>query len=348
MSERTEGAPYFRLFAGFAKAGGSPLYERLALAAAEDPQMLAVAAQARKGQPQANILLGAVHALLLGGADDPLKDYYPSCGGARPADDGDVYGVFKSFVERNREALAPIIASRVTNTNEVGRSALVYPALDVVACETGEPLKIVEIGPSAGLNLNWHRYGYRYRNVAGETLLARQTNASLVLESELRGARAPDLSHGTPAVESSLGIERNPVDLADPDARLWLRALIWPERTDRLARLDAALSVATAHPPRIEHADATRDLARHIRSLGSGPVCIFHTLVTYQMSESEQAAFDSMLDAAASERALYVISVEWEKDHYALQLSRREGARISRRELAACDPHGGWLEWMEN
>ena len=40
--------------------------------------------------------------------------------------------------------------------------------------------------------------------------------------------------------------DRAPVDLADPIARRRLRAFVWADQFDRLARLDAAIAAALA------------------------------------------------------------------------------------------------------
>jgi len=346
LTDRTDGAAYFRTFAGFARNGGSPLYERLALAAADDPEMLALATQVRSGQPQANTLLAAVHLLLLKGEQHPLGAYFPSCGGTRKANEGDPYSVFCDFVAQYRAALIPILTTRVTNTNDVGRSALIYPALDIIARETEQPLSLVEIGPSAGLNLNWYRYGYHYINEVGEPPIERNLGAGLILASQLKGAKRPSLSAELPAVAAAIGLELNPVDLTSAEERLWLRALIWPERLDRMARFDAALEIARNHLPRIVEGRAERDLETAMKDLPSGPLCIIHTHVLYQFDAAAKAAFESALDAVAKSRPLYRLSVELDGHDYPIQLSRSErGAREVRR-LAHCDPHGAWIEWL--
>ena len=342
--DRVAGAPYFKSFAVFARNGGSPLYERLALDIAGDREMLAFAALARPEQPQANVLFAAVHALLLSGAKHPLTEYYPSCGGKRAADDG-AYPEFKSFVAHERERLETLIRTRVTNTNEVGRSALLYPAYDVIAGETDAPLNIIEIGPSAGLNLNWFRYGYRYLKEA-EPLLARNDRAALFLSSELHGPRQPKLAQHLPEIRSITGLELNPVELSSPHERLWLRALIWPERLDRLRRLDAALAIAEQHPPRIERGSASADLAKLIALAPPGPLTIAHTLVTYQFSPEQLAAFEWVLKNASRSRSIYEVGVEWDGSHYPISLTRYRAGESQREELARCDPHGGWIEWL--
>ena len=344
VRDRVAGAPYFRSFARFARDGGSPLYERLALAIAEDAEMLALAALARAEQPQANILFGAVHALLLSGAQHPLTEYYRSCGGARPADDG-AYPAFKSFVDREREHIEPIIKTRVTNTNEVGRSALLYLAYDFIARETGVPLNIIEIGPSAGLNLNWLRYGYRYTGEHGAAL-TRNEEAALILCSELRGRRQPVLAPKLPEVDWIVGLELNPVDLSAPQERLWLRALVWPERLDRMKRLDAALAIAAQCPPRILRGDAAGDLSMLIDGMPAGPLTIAHTLVTYQFDRQALDALESVLRQASGERAVYEVGVEWDGSSYPISLIRRHAGKAQGVALARCDPHGGWIEWL--
>lgn len=74
----------------------SPLYERIARGVAEDPEVLAIAARTRPGQPVPNALLAAVHALLLGGTAHPLAAYYPSLAGDE-ARQGDPYPAFHDF-----------------------------------------------------------------------------------------------------------------------------------------------------------------------------------------------------------------------------------------------------------
>jgi hypothetical protein len=349
MAERTAGAPYFRQFAEFARAGRSPLYERLSLEIAKDPDVLAFAGLAREGQPQANVLFGAVHALLLGGAKDPLAAYYPSCGGTRAAGDGDVYAAFQDFVVRNRAALEPMVRSRITNTNEVARAALTYPAFDFIARETKAPLQIVEIGPSAGLNLNWHRYGYRYTDEAGKPIIERGGEREFVLTAELRGAKRPALAAELPEVRHTRGLEQSPVDLTSRDERLWLRALIWPERLDRLARLDAAIDIAIRYPPPITAGDAVRDLAATLATFDARlPVTIVHTLVIYQWGKTALAAFESLLGELSGGREIFRVFIEWDHQDagYPLGLARYAKGECMETVLARCDSHGGWLEWL--
>lgn len=57
----------FRNFSVKECKGSSDLYEHLSLQISEDSELLALASHAQPGQPIPNLLLGAVHYLLLKG-----------------------------------------------------------------------------------------------------------------------------------------------------------------------------------------------------------------------------------------------------------------------------------------
>src|SRR3569833_841184 len=156
-------ADYWDFFAKDALKTGSVLYSRLSAGIGGDEELKALAARARKGQPHANLILAAVHFLLLRGADDPLKRFYATVGGTVSAQHEDPFPDIAAFVRKHRAAIEPMIATRVTTTNEVGRSAVLHPAFAVAAITAGSPLSRIDLGPSAGLNLIWDKYGLRYR-----------------------------------------------------------------------------------------------------------------------------------------------------------------------------------------
>ena len=337
---------YWAFFASEALRGHSPLYQRLALGVRETPELQALAAHARKGQPHANILFGAVHYLLLGGLSDALADYYPS---VRPAarPQGDVFPLFAAFCKANERDLLPLIKTRVTNTNEVARSATLYPAFDFIARETGEALHLIEIGPSAGLNMNWDRYLYSYMR-DGRVAIERGAHGSKVhLTPELRSAAVPPLLARMPEVANRVGLELNPVDLSKPEDRLWLKALIWPELTARFARFDGAMEVALAHPQRIWPGDALALLPDAVtRELPpNGAAVVYHSHVTYQFSEEMRARLNELLMTLSCKRPIYRLSIEWDGADYPINLGRYDGGEPTRRTLGHCDPHGSWLGW---
>ena len=335
---------YWAFFAAEAKRGGSPLYERLALGMREDDKLRAMAAKVKAGQPQANIILAAVHAMLLGGVDHPLADHYKS---VRPngTPKGDAFPLFRDFCLTHERTLTPVIETRVTNTNEVARSTSLYPAFDVIGRETKAPLHLVEIGPSAGFNLNWDRYRYTYR--LGEQSLARgPADARLSLEGTMRGTRLPDLAATFPRIASRVGLELNPVDLQSAEDRLWLKALIWPELTPRFQRLEAAIATALAHPHRIIVGDALANIESTVNALpASGVTVVYHSHVTYQFSDDMRARMNATIEALSRARPIYRVSIEWDGGDYPVQIGRYENGEVAKRTIALCDPHGSWLDW---
>jgi len=335
---------YWDFFAANARRVGAPLYERLSQGIGGDEGLREFANGVRTGQPPANVLFAAVHFLLLRGAQHPLRNFYANLGGSASGEDP--FPSFKDFVETHRGALAPLIASRVTNTNEVGRSALLAPAFRALAKEAGEPLHLIELGPSAGLNLVWDRYGVRYRR-GDEVFSMDVPNAALTLECALRGDKLPPLGTA-PKIASRVGLERHPVDLSDPDVRDWLKALVWPDQVSRFAQLDKALGAIAHTKPNIRTGDALALLPDALAETPEDqPVCVYHTMVIYQFSDEMREALDAILIVASLRRPVWRISLEsaLSGDTPLLLYSYRDGNK-EKRTLALCHPHGAWLEWL--
>jgi hypothetical protein len=225
-----------RRFAGFAQreCHASPLYEQLALGIADDPQLLAIATQARQDQPTPNLFLAAVHFLLLQGLPHPLAAFYPSLSPTTPSAE-DPYPSFHAFCLEHAEAIRSLIGTRLVQTNEVQRCACLLPAFTHVAARTGgRPLALVEIGASAGLNLLWDRYGYDY----GDERRCGDANSPVQLACSIHGGLHPPLPAALPTVATRVGLDLHPLDVRDPDAALWLRALVWPDEVGRAELLD--------------------------------------------------------------------------------------------------------------
>ena len=89
------------------------------------------------------------------------------------------------------KTLAPEIRGLLAlgcQTNEVGRSAALLGGFLEVAHRAGLPLRILEVGASAGLNLNWDRYRYE-SGKSGEPVEVERIDAATFLERELADAR---------------------------------------------------------------------------------------------------------------------------------------------------------------
>src|SRR6185312_13111388 len=84
--------------------------------------------------------------------------------------------------------------------------------------------------------------------------------ASLTLACEIRGPVAPP-PISLPPVITRVGVDLDPVDLADPEARAWLQACAPPEAS-ALSRLAAAVDIARRHPATIIAGDIIDVLPR--------------------------------------------------------------------------------------
>jgi hypothetical protein len=342
---RMSGIDYWTFFAEDAKRTGSLLYSRISAGISQDDELKALCAHARPGQPHANMILGAVHFLLLRGSDHPLKRFYGTLGGTVSARADDPFPDFRDFVQRHRDAVLTLIATRVTNTNEIGRSALLHPAFRSVARETLHALSLIEVGPSAGLNMIWDSYGVRYLRNGASVATVNET-ASLVIDCELRGERTPPVAP-MPHIAGRLGLELNAVDLSKADDRDWLRALIWPDQTARLARLDRAIELFMMRRPMVRAGDALDLLPDVLAEIPSDQVpCVYHTIAVYQFSREMKQALEDLLTVAGLRRPVWRISFEFNGELYILSKVRYADGLREEERLASCHPHGTWLEWL--
>lgn len=323
----------------------SVLYRRLASAVAEDPEILALAAFAGAGQPEPNLLFGAVHFLLLGGAHHPLAKFYPTVAG-EGAREGDPSPAFRAFCREQRPALEALLAQRRVQTNEVGRAAVLLPGLAWTAEKAGErALALIDVGASAGLLLLFDRYRYLY---GSEKALGPRESA-VVIRCETRGGLFP-LPEEMPDVASRVGIDTHPISPRDPREALWLRGLVWGDQPERLRRLDAALALAVSDPPRLVSGNAAELLPALLRDLPREVVpCVFHSHAFNQFPGEARERFVRVLEAASEDRELYRLSFENSGSAHALSSSRfHHGRQTDEWQLADCQAHGGWIEWQQH
>jgi hypothetical protein len=260
-----------RLFAASPRHfAGSPLYSRLGQVVAADGRLLAIATQARTGQLPPNLLFASVHYLLMRDSAHELAAWYPSLGGIATGDPGPAFTAF--CLDRRAEIVA-LMRRRLVQSNVVKRSLVLRAGLAAVASMTREPVTLVEVGCSAGVHLRFDDYRYEF---AGRTW--GKASSSVVVSTAWRdGAAPPDLDP-VPAIADRVGIDLNPIDATDPDERLWLRALVWPENTAQAALQDAALKVVANDPPRTVAGDVVDVLPQVVAGVPGGtPVVVFHS-----------------------------------------------------------------------
>jgi len=336
----------FRRFAEAECRGSSPLYERLALSIAGDGELLALAAHAPPEQPAPNLFLAAVHFLLLEGAGvTPLARLYPSLVD-EPCPPAAAAVAFREFCLAHGEAVRRLVTTRRVQTNEVGRCAYLLPAFGLVSRLAGErPLALIEIGTSAGLNLLWDRYGYRY----GVEEAYGDAGSPVQLACQPRGDIHPPLPRRIPSVATRVGVDLRTIDVDDPREVLWLEALVWPEHRERARALRSAIAVARQHRPRLVAGDGLALLPGLLSATPAGAApCVFHTHTVNQLAAEARARLSGLLEEQGHAREIYRVSAEWlGTPHPQLELAAWRGGRGEHRVLADCDPHGRWLAWRD-
>jgi hypothetical protein len=322
----------------------SPLYARLAQGIAQDPAVLSIAAQARPDQPLPNLFLAAVHFLLLQRPRQALAVFYPNLSAGNLVT-GDPYPSFRAFCLAHAEAIRLLIATRLVQTNEVRRCACLLPAFALIAARTeGRPLALVEIGTSAGFNLFWDRYGYDY----GDGRRYGDTHSPVQLTCRVLGALHPPLPMTWPTVATRVGLDLHPLDVGDPDAALWLQALVWPDEAGRAELLKRALEMIRRNPPRLVGGDALDRLPAVLATVPDKHVlCVFHTHTINQFSVEARGRLSEILAARATTRDLYRVSIEWlGTEHPHLELGVFEHGQQTAQLLAHCGSHGEWIQWL--
>ena len=329
----------FRTFAGQCRES-SPLYQRLATGTAEDPELLGLAAQARKGERVANLLFAAVQFLLLKGTSHPLASFYKNSS----APLGDPYPDFRAFCLEHAATIVELISTRAVQTNEVRRSALLLPAFVLVSRQaSGRPLHLVEIGAAAGLNLLWDRYGYDY----GDDLRSGDLNSPVQINCSLRGRFTPPVPAALPEVDRRIGVDLFPIDAGDRQETQWLRSLIWPGDSERTSLLENALALARREKPEIIAGDGVTLLPELLAEVPrEAALCIVRVFTNLSPEAREQ--FTAALAHYGAQRNLWVISTRRgarDSESVLALVSYRNGVRSEAR-LANCENHGRWIEWL--
>lgn len=206
-------AQAFIKFAANECRGSSTLYELLSNEVATDVSILTLCERANPGQPIPNLLFGAVHYLLLSGHQHRLGDYYPSVSNEAKEVDQELFPSFQQFCATYETELVALLQTRLVQTNEVRRCEYLYPVFGMIYEHSKHTLALVEIGTSAGLQLLWDQYSYRYDN--NEPV--GNVTSSLEITAEVIGEGRPRLNLPLPPVRERIGFDLNIVELTDAD-----------------------------------------------------------------------------------------------------------------------------------
>ena len=300
----------------------SPLYCELLQGAASDPEVIGFLLTLPREKRQPNLFLAAARHLF-----------------GTPAG----WNQLRSRVLQDKDALRAVMLARSTQTNEPGRCAALLPVLTGLP----EPLALLEVGASAGLCLLPDFYAYDY----GGAILAPEAQRLRLPVFTCAINAATPVPTRPPRVVWRAGLDINPVDLADPAEVAWLETLVWPEQTDRLARLRAAIMIATEQKPRLVKGDLRTDLAALAQEAPKdATLVIFHTAVlAYISPAAEREAF------ARSVASLCDYWIANEAPQVFPDIARRVGREgpggsfllsVNGAPVSWTDPHGASVDWI--
>jgi hypothetical protein len=356
----------------------APLNAAISRIVAEDPDLRGLLLHAPRTQQLPVLLLAAVHATLLEMVDaatpHDLARWYPNLTDApRPADDRRLPAVFRDFVAQHRDEITGLIRTRQTQTNEVGRSALLLVAFGIIAEElgAGTDLAHLDVGASGGLNLLIDRLSYRYvpdpgrrdnglstGTEPGGVTVGGPSTVELIVHT--RGMVPVPLA--IPSIGPRCGIDRHPVDVTDDVEARWLEACVWPDQTDRFSRLERTIELARENPPEILAGDAVESLEPAIERMArSGHVVVTNSWMLNYLPEVERVRYVAELDRLGSKVDLSWVFLEspgltpelpWgsapvESALTALNLVRWRNGQRAIEHLARCHPHGYWMHWAD-
>ncbi|RKE19254.1 DUF2332 domain-containing protein [Streptomyces sp. TLI_171] len=279
-------------------------------------------------------LLGAVHALVLSGRAPDLAAHYPSVGGHfDPADPDAPWPAFRAAVA-DRLPFVREWLTRPPQTNEVGRANLLLTGLawaqhrlgatgpgpdttvpgrdgagsDAVASGSGQvapgtgqvaaglPVRLYELGSSAGLNLLAEQFrcvspGFSYG----------PPDSPVVLADAWRGeppAWLPDAP--LQRVVERRGCDLTPIDPCSAAGALALRAYLWADQLPRTERLNGALELAARTPAPVEPVGAAEFL-RDVHLAEGALTVVWHSIMRQYVPAEEWRLVEAELERLAAD-----------------------------------------------
>lgn len=240
-------------------------------------------------------LLGGVHALALAGRAPGLAACYPSTGGV--ADPDAAWPAFRAAVADDLPWVRDWM-SRPPQTNEVGRANLLITGLIAAVQDVPLPIRLFEIGSSAGLNLRADMF-----RCTSEGFDWGPADSPVVLDEAWRGAPPAWLVEAAAAWPNLTVVERHgcdlmPLDPLSPAGALALRAYLWPDQTVRAARLEGALRLAAEVTAEVAAIGAA-DFLAGVRLRPGTLTVVWHSIMQQYVPAAEWARVEGELDRLA-------------------------------------------------
>jgi hypothetical protein len=238
-----------------------------------------------------------------------------------------------------------LVTTRFTQTNEVGRCAVIAPVL----ASLPQPIALIEVGMSAGLGLFPDLYGYRWTLRDGNVVTG-GTPGEVTIDCRVSGSGLP---LAVPDIAWRAGIDRNPLDPADHDDASWLRALVWPGEEEREKRLGAALRTVAGEDALRVAGDITTALPSVVAAAPRGAtVVVVHSATLAYLPREARERHLTLL----AKLGVHWVTNEGIKVVPAVRDALPAGFSDDPRPcfvlaldgvpLARVGSHGQWLEWL--
>jgi hypothetical protein len=341
----------YRRFGEVDAAGASPLYERVAIALSGSGEALRAIEAAPASKRHPTVILAALHDLALAGRAPALAAAYAAADGDAAAE------AAIETLRRMTDSVAAIAARRRTQTYGTLRCAVLYPAIAEAAHRVGaHAVGLIDVGRSAGLNLTVDRVGITYDN--GPSL--GDPSSPVQLSSSIVGDR-PVPTRAMPDVVTRIGVDLDPVDVTDADDARWLRACVWPDQLERVARLEAAMALAATAAPLLLQGDAVAVLPDAFARVPADALPVVTTTwVLSQFTLERRLRFLHRIDEAAGGRAVAWVSAEGvgvapamptlgdrrASGHSIVGLAVLDRSALRAEAIGRCWSRGRWLSWL--
>lgn len=285
-------------------------------------------------------LMGALHNLVLQGKCPHLCAVFP------PNYEGKTSAQLWAAVQAAFTDHALAILHQLKSppqTNEVRRSGILLPGFLTIAEQTDDlPFALSELGASAGLNLNWQHYHYKFGDQEWG-----DKNSPVKL--------SPDWNGPTPApkaiqVQERKGCDLNPANLSDRDETTNLLSYLWADQPERITRTKAAFDIANKYPFHVDEMDAIDWLKDRLTTPYSGAVhVIYHTIAWQYFPDALKKEGRALIEEAGA-KATKSAPLAWlgfeadgQEPGGALTLTMWPDGET--KTLARADYHGRWLDW---
>ena len=244
--------------------------------------------------------------------------------------------VWDDPLELHAPFLQEFVATQRVQTNEVQRSWVLLPCFLRAAELLGaDELDVVELGPSAGLNLVWDRYRYAYE--AGGWGPA---DAPLRLAGYERTPVPERLLDLVPRVRRRVGIDVAPVDVTTDEGARLLESFVWAGQAERVDRLRRAIDVVRASPPVLVRGDIGDELPG---VLEDRPTIVFQTAVFGYLDDATVNSVRATLSEPG--RPIAFVSAgggRSDEPAWGMRIFRPDHEREF---VGHADFHGAWLDY---